>query len=80
MEVTEFELCDGDVILICSDGVSSDIESQENADPQWFVDFIAREWTDELDRMAEKIISVSCSASSASDDMTVQLLRVRKNR
>ena len=80
VEVTEFELCDGDVILICSDGVSSDIESQENADPQWFVDFIAREWTDELDRMAEKIISVSCSASSASDDMTVQLLRVRKNR
>ena len=79
VEVTEFELCDGDVILICSDGVSSDIESQENEDPQWFVDFISREWTDELESMAEKIIRVSCSAASASDDMTVQLLRVRKN-
>lgn len=80
VEVTEFELCDGDVILVCSDGVSSDIESQENEDPRWFVDFISREWTDELDRMAEKIISASCSAESAADDMTVQLLRVRKNR
>jgi stage II sporulation protein E len=79
VEVTEFELCHGDVILICSDGVSSDIETRENEDSNWFCDFICREWTEDLEAMAEKIIQASCSAASASDDMTVQLLRVRKN-
>ncbi len=79
VEVTEFELCDGDVILICSDGVSSDIETQENENPQWFVDFISREWTDDLDMMAEKIIHAANSASDKADDMTVELIRVHKH-
>ena len=78
VEVTEFELCDGDVILICSDGVSSDIETQENADPMWFTEFVSHEWTDDLDIMAEKIMSAARSASSGSDDMTVELIRVHK--
>ena len=79
VEVTEFELCDGDVILICSDGVSSDIETQENENPQWFVDFISREWTDDLDAMAEKIIHAASSAGEKADDMTVELIRVHKH-
>ncbi len=79
VEVTEFELCDGDVILLCSDGVSSDIESQETDSPLWFVEFISHEWTDDLEDMAEKIITASRSVSAGTDDMTVALLRVRKN-
>ena len=77
-EMTEFELCDGDVILLCSDGVSSDIEMCESGDPAWFVEFIEKEWTDDLGVMAEKIILAASGAAVRSDDMTVELVRVRK--
>lgn len=79
-EVTEFELEDGDVILLCSDGVASDIEACETGDPAWFVEFISKEWTDNLDIMAEKIIHAAENAAVRTDDMTVELIRVKKNR
>ncbi len=79
VEVTEFELCDGDVILLCSDGVSSDIEVQEGIDPNWFTDFISREWTSDLHTMAERILSAADSLSEKSDDMTVGLIRLKKS-
>ena len=77
-EVTEFELEDGDVILLCSDGVASDIEACETGDPAWFVEFISTEWTDNLGVMAEKIIHAAQGAAARADDMTVELVRVRK--
>lgn len=77
-EVTEFELADGDVILLCSDGVASDIEAGETGDPAWFIDFISREWTDNLGVMAEKIILAAEGAAVRTDDMTVELIRVRR--
>lgn len=77
-EVTEFELEDGDVILLCSDGVASDIEASETGDPAWFIEFISREWTDNLGAMAEKIIRAAEGAAVRADDMTVELVRVRR--
>lgn len=77
-EVTEFELADGDVILLCSDGVASDIEACETGDPAWFIEFISKEWTDNLGAMAEKIIEAAEGAAVRTDDMTVELIRVRK--
>ncbi len=78
VEVTEFELCDGDVILLCSDGVSSDIEVQEGIDPNWFTDFISREWTSDLHTMAERLLAAADALSEKSDDMTVGFIRIRK--
>ncbi len=78
VEVTEFELCAGDVILVCSDGVCADLESQESAEPDWFCNFLTREWTDDLSEMAKKILHLAETVSSKSDDMTVALLRIQK--
>ncbi|MBQ0126081.1 MAG: SpoIIE family protein phosphatase, partial [Clostridiales bacterium] len=47
-ELTEFELKDGDVIIMCSDGVAQDFDISASLDPSWFVGFIEREWTDDL--------------------------------
>ena len=75
-EVTEFELCDGDVILLCSDGVSSEIEAREERDPVWFSGVVEHGWTQDLDGMAERILAF-VATSPPSDDMTVTLIRVR---
>lgn len=77
-EVTEFELHDGDVIVLCSDGVASDIEAEENANPAWFPELLANEWTDDLGRMATRILDAAQTTSSRSDDMTVELVRIRR--
>lgn len=77
-EMTEFELCDGDVIILCSDGVAQDFDVSASLDPSWFVSFVEREWTDDLERMAEKIIFAAAQQNHQSDDMTVELVRIRK--
>ena len=66
------------MILLCSDGVASDIEASETGDPAWFIEFISREWTDNLGAMAEKIIRAAEGAAVRADDMTVELIRVRR--
>lgn len=77
-EMTEFELCDGDVMILCSDGVAHDFDLAPSLDPSWFVSFIENEWTDDLDLMADKIISASAAQNHRGDDMTVELIRIRK--
>ena len=59
-------------------GVASDIEACETGDPAWFIEFISKEWTDNLGAMAEKIIEAAEGAAVRTDDMTVELIRVRK--
>ena len=77
-EMTEFDLKNGDVIILCSDGVAQDFDVSASLDPSWFVEFIEREWTDDLDEMAEKIITAAATQNHNSDDMTITLLRVLK--
>ena len=77
-EMTEFELQDGDVIVICSDGVAQDFDMSASLDPSWFVSYIENEWTDDLSEMATKIIAAAGEQNHRSDDMTVELIRVRK--
>lgn len=74
-EVTEFELCVGDVILLCSDGIASDTDTGEE-DGLRFVEYVTKEWTDDLSEMAEKILSMAAESSARADDMTVALLRI----
>ena len=77
-EMTEFELQDGDVIIICSDGVAQDFDMSASLDPTWFVSYVENEWTDDLSEMATKIIAAAGEQNHRSDDMTVELIRVRK--
>ena len=79
-EMTEFELRDGDVIIICSDGVAQDFDVSASLDPSWFVSYIEHEWTDDLSAMASKIIAAAGEQNHRSDDMTVELIRVRKKQ
>ena len=75
-ELTEFELCDGDVIIMASDGIADDFEIETGRDPSWFADFLCREWTDDLHIMSEKILLAARKSGRRSDDMTVELIRV----
>ncbi len=77
-EVTDFELRAGDVIVLCSDGIVSDMDAADGEDAARFLDIITREWTDDLELMADKIITYSSDFSTRSDDMTVALLRIKK--
>ncbi|MBO4428881.1 MAG: SpoIIE family protein phosphatase [Clostridia bacterium] len=77
-EMTEFELADGDVVIMCSDGVAQDFDVSASLDPSWFVNFLDTEWTDDLDKMAENIILAAEKQNHRSDDMTVELVRIRK--
>lgn len=78
-EVTDFELCEGDVIIMCSDGILSDPDASDGEDSARFLDLITREWTDELSLMAEKILTYSSDFSVRTDDMTVALIRIKKD-
>lgn len=75
-ELTEFDLCNGDVIIMASDGIADDFEIETGRDPSWFADFLCREWTDDLHIMAEKILLAAQRSGRRSDDMTVELIRV----
>lgn len=77
-EMTEFELRDDDVIILCSDGVAQDFDISASLDPSWFVSFIENEWTDDLGAMAEKMIAAASEQNHRSDDMTVELIRVKR--
>ncbi len=75
VELAEFELMDGDTILLCSDGLSLDCEEDEMS---WFPAFIESEWTDELSVMAEKLFAAALSLSHGTDDMTLGLIRFER--
>ena len=77
-EVTDFELRAGDVVVLCSDGIVSDPDAADGEDAVRFLDVLTREWTDDLEVMADKILTYSADFSLHSDDMTVALLRIKK--
>lgn len=75
-ENTDFELCAGDVIVLCSDGILSDAEICDGDEVIRFLDMITREWTEDLESMADKILTYSSDFSVRTDDMTIAFLRV----
>jgi|GEM_PF-1269448 len=77
-ENTDFELCAGDVIVLCSDGILSDADVCDGEDVVRFLDLITREWTEDLDAMAEKILTYSSDFSVRTDDMTIAFLRIKQ--
>ena len=77
-ENTDFELCAGDVIVLCSDGILSDADTCDGEDVIRFLDMITREWTEDLESMADKILTYSSDFSVRTDDMTIAFLRVKQ--
>ena len=77
-ENTDFELCAGDVIVLCSDGILSDAESCDGEEVIRFLDMITREWTEDLESMADKILTYSSDFSVRTDDMTIAFLRIKQ--
>ncbi|MBQ2987878.1 MAG: SpoIIE family protein phosphatase [Clostridia bacterium] len=77
-ENTDFALCAGDVIVLCSDGILPDGEACDGEETVRFLDMIAREWTEDLESMADKILTYSSDFSVRTDDMTIAFLRVKQ--
>lgn len=72
-EVINFELNDGDIIVMFSDGVASSLE-----DGVWLTSMLCFEFENDLDKMAHKILERAMQSNSKTDDMTVALMRVEK--
>ena len=72
-EQIKFDLADGDVIIMLSDGVAQSLE-----DGIWLANLLTYEWEDDLNVMAEKILDNAVFANNRSDDMTVSIVRVRE--
>ncbi len=78
-ETTDFELRDGDTVILCSDGIISDPDAADGEDAVRFLHLITQEWLDDPEKMAEKILSDAAARSLRPDDMTVALLQIRKS-
>ncbi len=72
-ELINFELCDGDVIVMFSDGVASSLE-----DSVWLTSLLCFDFDEDLDKMAAKILEYAKKDNRKTDDMTVALIQVNK--
>lgn len=79
-EVTEFSLCDGDVIVMCSDGVGGDGEQDGGAGLFRIAEFLEHEWRLDVRSMADAIISDAAYAGKKADDMSVCVYRIKKKK
>ena len=70
-EQIKFDLMEGDIIIMLSDGVAQSLE-----DGVWLANLLTYEWEDNLQLMAEKIIDNAALNNKRSDDMTAVLMRV----
>lgn len=77
-ENTDFQLCAGDVIILCSDGILSETDTCDGEEVARFLDMITREWTEDLESMADKILTYSSDFSVRTDDMSIAFLRIRQ--
>ena len=78
-EVTEFSLCDGDVIVMCSDGVCHDPELGEDENSMHIIDFLENERMTDMGKLAENIISDAALYNKRADDMSVGVFRIKRS-
>lgn len=77
-EVTEFSLRDGDVIVMCSDGVVGDGATEADKRDLHLLEFLEHEWRMDVCDMAENILSDAAYINKRSDDMSVCVYRIRE--
>ena len=72
-EKTDFEIEEGDLIIMLSDGIVGADE-----DLGWLLALLGKPLPDSLDECAKEIISRACKAVGLRDDMTVSLIKIKK--
>jgi stage II sporulation protein E len=77
-EVTEFTVCDGDLIVMCSDGICTDPETDEDGGAMHLVQFLESEYKSDVSILAQRIVSDATRINGRHDDMTVGVFRVRQ--
>lgn len=75
-EMTEFELRDGDIIVLSSDGIAAN-DAPDGDGGMWLSELLESEDRSDLDAIAEKIAEAAKLHEKRSDDMTVELIRVK---
>ena len=70
-EEIKFELREGDVIVMFSDGVAQSVE-----DGIWLVNLLNGQWEEDMQKMAARILREARANNARGDDMTVGLVRV----
>ena len=72
-EEVKFELEDGDVIVMVSDGVGQSAEELVAVS-----NILTYSWEDDLQKMADKILNNAVEGASRSDDVSVGMIRVKE--
>lgn len=75
----EIQVNDGDIILMCSDGV---LDAKENYNKDWIEDFLKNISTNNVQKMADMILAeaIDNSYGIANDDMTVIVAKIVKKK
>ncbi len=77
-EVTEFSVCAGDVIVMCSDGLANDPENDDEGGSVQLVEFLEHEYMQDVGKIAENLLFDAARARGRADDMTVGVFRVKR--
>ena len=77
-QMTEFDLCEGDVIVMCSDGAITDAELGEEECEMRLAEFLEYEWRLEVNEMAEKILAEVSFRTKRADDVSICVYRIKK--
>lgn len=77
-QITEFDLCEGDVIVMCSDGAITDTELGEEECEMRLAEFLEYEWRLEVNEMAEKILAEVSFRTKRADDVSICVYRIKK--
>ncbi len=75
-EMTCLSLSAGDLVLLCSDGVCSDLDEEEPR--PWFARVMMEMASESVDAIAEKILRLAGEKVGYDDDMSVIVMRLEK--
>ena len=75
-EMTEFDLRDGDIIVLSSDGIAAN-DTPDGDGGLWLSELLESTDKSDLDALAGKIAEGAKLHEKRSDDMTVELVRVK---
>lgn len=75
-EMTEFELHDGDIIVLASDGIAAN-DTADGDGGMWLAEFLENAEKSDIDLLAQEIAEAAKRREVRSDDMTVEIIRIR---
>ena len=75
-EMTEFELHDGDIIVLASDGIAAN-DTADGDGGMWLAEFLENADKSDINLLAEEIAAAAKRREARSDDMTVEIIRIK---